>query len=315
VLENVRLSGFERLVIATQYRARTLEAPLNHWASRFAGGLERRDGRTLGGPEGYRGTADAVRANIGLIDALGVRHLLILAADHVYEMGYGGLIAAHIESGARATVAALAVPRAEGRGFGVFATNGAGRVTDFAEKPQDPRPIPDQPDKCLASMGLYVMDWAWLRALLLANPAAMDFGHDVLPAAQRAGGLHLYSASDRDAPDGRLHWRDVGTLDAYREAALDHHARLMRALSAGRAPHRPAPCTNVLLPGAWVSTGAALRNCIVAGDAAIPPWLRVGWDRSRDARLFRVADGGTVLITKQMLTEHRRELNALSGRR
>ena len=49
------------------------------------------------------------------------------------------------------------------------------RITDFLEKPKDPPAIPGDPAHALASMGIYVFDWAFLRDLLLARHGRRQF--------------------------------------------------------------------------------------------------------------------------------------------
>ena len=40
------------------------------------------------------------------------------------------------------------------------------RIIDFVEKPKDPPPMPGKPDRCLASMGIYVFNTNFLFDLL-----------------------------------------------------------------------------------------------------------------------------------------------------
>jgi len=253
-LANAVRSGVSHLIVASQYRPDSLHRHLaRHWQPAFAeGGLLVREGpRVTGTPEGYRGTAGAVAANIGLIDAAGAHEVMVLAGDHVYEMDYAAMVAAHRATGAAVTVATHRVSLASAQAFGVIATDGHQRITGFAEKPRHPVPIPGLPSRVLVSLGVYVFNWPWLRAALLADAAdpgsAHDFGHDILPAAVAAGvaGTYALEAAQtltaphaapqlRNAPEA--YWRDVGTLDAYRLAHLDFAAT-------------PPPCALPDLPG------------------------------------------------------------------
>ena len=49
-----------------------------------------------------------------------------------------------------------------GRQFGVMAVDSESRVVEFAEKPTDPKPTPDDPESCLASMGIYIFSARYL---------------------------------------------------------------------------------------------------------------------------------------------------------
>ncbi len=92
----------------------------------------------------------------------------------------------HVESGADVTVGCLTVPREEASAFGVMAIDETGQVTLFLEKPADPPGTPDDPDVTLASMGIYVFDWPFLRELLRRDAedadCKHDFGGDIIPA-------------------------------------------------------------------------------------------------------------------------------------
>lgn len=322
-MANLSGSGLTDLIVATQYRPDTLHRHLQrYWRPAFRQ-IEIRCGAD-GAP--YRGTADAVARNIDAIDAQSPTEVVVVAADHIYRMDLGQMIAAHRASGARVTVAADIVPRAEARPFGVMHIRGDNRILDFVEKPADPPAMPGEPDKSLVSMGIYVFSWRWLRSIL---PGAMeaagsrqDFGHDILPAAVAQGEAAAFPVRKGPA-GGRFYWRDVGTLDAYRRTWLE----LEEGVSDCPVPVYPAeadagPCTlphvqrlgsgtplrrfrdrsNVLLGGTQIPQSARLERAIVASGAVIPPGLVVGEDPEADARWFRVTPGGTTLITPAMLS-------------
>src|SRR5690606_20404579 len=104
----------------------------------------------------YQGTADAVYQNLDIFREAAPDYILVLAGDHVYKMDYGNLLQQHLASKADLTIACIEVPLAEARAFGVMEVDADWRVQRFVEKPQHPTPMPDNPDKALASMGIYV---------------------------------------------------------------------------------------------------------------------------------------------------------------
>ena len=315
-MANAVRSGLNRIIVATQFAPATLTRHLwEHWAMAFdcGKGMILRHGPTLAGFEGYLGTADAVTRNIALIDSLAPRDILILAADHIYGMDYTPLLDAHRDSGAAITVAAQTVPRASASEFGVFVTDASGRATRFLEKPADPPGLPDDPARALASMGIYACRWDWLRATLLQDAtnalSSHDFGHDILPPAIAAGQAQVWSFTTSDA---KPYWRDVGTLDAFRVTQLDFlqpapPCALPETVMPGPGPQaRPTRnegllSDSVLLPGASVGRGARLHRTIVAPYAHVPGGMVIGEDRDEDARWFRRTQGGTVLVTAEML--------------
>jgi glucose-1-phosphate adenylyltransferase len=138
------------------------------------------------------------------------------------------MIQHHVDSGADVTVGCLTVPRMEAVAFGVMDVDADDRITAFLEKPADPPGTPDDPDVALASMGIYVFRWDFLRQLLIEDAedtnSSHDFGTDLIPAIVKNGKAQAHRFSQScvlhhvDAP---YYWRDVGTLDAFWQANID----------------------------------------------------------------------------------------------
>lgn len=323
VLAALARAGFPSLFVATQYRPRDLSRHLeDRWAHHFPRGILQRDGAALAAC-GFRGTADALRQTATLIDAHAPREVMILSGDHVLDLDLRALLAHHRAQGCAATVVATAVPRHEARGFGVFEEGPDGRVIGFAEKPPRPVPMRGDPERALASAGLYVFDWIWLKAALRADAeredTRHDFGHDILPMAMAAGELSVWRMPQAGAGQG-VYWRDVGTLDAYRRSQLDF---------AGAEPPVPLPQTmrrpvtfardsalegSVLLPGATVGRRCHLRDTLVGSGVRLPDGFQAGLDAEEDARWFRRSSGGTLLITAEMMNRRETALRRPAAR-
>jgi glucose-1-phosphate adenylyltransferase len=231
-LSNAMNSGIRKMAIATQYKAHSLIRHVQRGWNFM--GAERNEfidvlpASQRGGTESwYKGTADAVTQNIDIVDSYGVDYVVILAGDHIYKMDYEIMIRQHVEAEADVTVGCLTVPREEATAFGVMATDKAGNITSFLEKPADPPGTPEDPDMALASMGIYVFNWKFLRDLLLKdadNPdSSNDFGNDLIPdiVANGKAVAHRFDEScvrDENAP---AYWKDVGTVDAFWQAHID----------------------------------------------------------------------------------------------
>ncbi len=312
-MANTVRSGLPRLIAATQYRPETLEAHLQkRWAPLFPGTeLLIRNGAAVGG---YGGTADAVAANRPLIEAAETDEVLVLSGDHIYQMDYSAMIAAHRNSGAMATLAVHRVPLDQAGAYGVVQRAADGKITDFAEKPARPGADPANPGQALVSMGVYVFDWTWLRGQLPTGRSGLDFGHDILPAAVAAGvaaAWPLPALPSQSAP----YWRDVGTLDSLRQTLLEFTSTAPCNVPVlPGAPFRltgmPDVTANiagrgvtdsVVLPGARIMPGARLDRAIIAPGTVVPSDLDIGEDAAEDARWFRRTPDGTVLVTNAML--------------
>jgi glucose-1-phosphate adenylyltransferase len=232
-LSNAVNSGIRRIAVATQYKAHSLITHLQRGWSFFR--IERNEfldifpaSQRVSEEQWYLGTADAVAQNIDIVDSYEPEFVVVLAGDHIYKMDYEVMLAQHAEAGADVTVGCLTVPRMEATGFGVMAVDTTQRIIDFVEKPADPPPTPDDPDMALASMGLYVFDWKFLRELLLADKAnadsSHDFGKDLIPYVVKNGKAVAHRFSESCVMSGSEkvpYWRDVGTIDAFWRANID----------------------------------------------------------------------------------------------
>ena len=232
-LSNALNSGIRKMAIATQYKAHSLIRHCQRGWSFFR--PERNEfldilpaSQRVREDKWYLGTADAVTQNIDIVDSYGIEYILILAGDHIYKMDYELMIAEHVETNADVTVGCLTVPREEASAFGVMAVDDTLKITSFLEKPADPPGMPGDATQTLASMGIYVFKWSYLRELLLndANEAESkhDFGGDIIPYIVRNGRAQAHRFTEscvRHASDAPAYWRDVGTIDAYWRANID----------------------------------------------------------------------------------------------
>ncbi|MCV6606288.1 MAG: glucose-1-phosphate adenylyltransferase, partial [Porticoccaceae bacterium] len=183
----------------------------------------------------YQGTADAVYQNLDIIRSEMPKYVVILSGDHIYKMDYGAMLAEHVASGAAMTIACLEVPLEEAAGaFGVMAVDTENRIVGFEEKPENPTPIPGDPEHCLASMGNYIFDTGFLFEQLMEdakNPdSSHDFGNDIIPSIIDEHKIVAYPFREAKT-NQRAYWRDVGTIDSFWEANME----LMR----------PAPPLNI----------------------------------------------------------------------
>ena len=231
-LSNALNSGIRKMAIATQYKAHSLIRHTQRgWNFLRAERNEFLDvlpaSQRTGTESWYKGTADAVTQNIDIVDSYDVDYVIILAGDHIYKMDYEIMLRQHVESQADVTVGCLTVPREEASAFGVMDTDKDGRITSFFEKPSDPPSIPGDPDKALASMGIYVFDWKFLRDLLQKDAqdpnSTNDFGNDLIPEIVSGGKAmaHRFDESCVRAEGAPAYWKDVGTVDAFWQAHID----------------------------------------------------------------------------------------------
>lgn len=229
VLSNCLNSGMRRLLLLTQYKAQSLDRHVNvAWRDYFC--------RELGefidvvppqqrfADNWYQGTADAVYQNIYAIERERPKDVVVLAGDHIYKMNYSPMLDYHRKMGADITIGALRVGREEAKQFGVMQTDLEHRVIGFQEKPTDPIVTPDDPEVCMASMGIYVFNARFLYEQLCDDATVEesdhDFGKNIIPRSIEKYNVCAFPFLDENKKD-QAYWRDVGTMDAYYEASMD----------------------------------------------------------------------------------------------
>ena len=216
-LSNCANSGIDVVGVLTQYESILLNS---YVAAGRRWGLDAKDSGVYVLPpreksdanlDVYRGTADAISQNIDFIDTYSPEYLLILSGDHIYKMDYAAMLAHHKRVHADCTIAVMEVPWDEASRFGIMNVDGEDTITEFEEKPKQPR-------SNLASMGIYVFSWRKLRAYLIADEndadSSNDFGKNIIPAMLNAG-------EKMSAYRFEGYWKDVGTLDSLWDANMD----------------------------------------------------------------------------------------------
>ncbi|NLE19756.1 MAG: glucose-1-phosphate adenylyltransferase [Clostridiales bacterium] len=317
-LSNCANSGIDTVGVLTQYKPLELNSYIGSGAP---WDLDISNGGVFvlppysKGEEGewYKGTANAIYQNLSFISQYNPDYVLILSGDHIYKCDYAEMLSHHVSRGAALTVAVRQVPWEEASRFGLMNTDADGIITEFEEKPRNPK-------SNNASMGVYVFTWDKLRQYLESdekNPkSSNDFGKNVIPAMLAAGErLAAYRFEG--------YWKDVGTIESLWAAnmdllmtppPIDLHDRKWRiyARNVGEPPHYAAPqgeirdslvtegcevfgrvvhsvlsadvhiatgaqvVDSVVMPHAVIGKGAVIRRAIVAENAVIGEGALIG---------------------------------------
>lgn len=205
----------------------------------------------------YMGTADAIYQNINFIDLIAPEYVLILSGDHIYSMNYAKMLAFHKEHKADVTVATITVPWEDASSFGIMATDDDLRITEFQEKPK-------QPKSNQASMGIYIFNKDVLKRYLNKDAknktSEHDFGKNVIPA-MLGDNLPLYAYPYEG------YWKDVGTIKSLwnanmdllaEEPALDLHDKNWRIFSGNKD-----------LPPHYIGAKASVQSALIAEGASV----------------------------------------------
>ncbi len=310
-LSNCINSGLRRILVLTQYKAASLDRHIN-LAWRF---LCRELGEFIDvlppqqrlGEQWYTGTANAVYQNIYSIEKTHSELVLILSGDHIYKMDYSEMISDHVESGADLTIGCIPVDLREGQQFGVMQIDGSRRIVNFREKPSDPDPIPGDPTKCLASMGIYVFNSKFLFEQLCndapRSDSSHDFGKNIIPGVVQTHNVRAFPFKDRDTNNAQ-YWRDVGTLDALFDANMDLVAvqpqlNLYDTTWPIRTYHAPLPPPKFVFAdfddknsrAGYALDSMIAQGCIVSGGrvehSILSPNVRINsWADVRESIIF-----------------------------
>lgn len=233
-LSNIANSGFLKMVVLTQYKSHSLDRHIaKAWrmSTMLGNYVAPVPAQQRRGKQWFAGSADAIYQSLNLIHDEKPDIVVVVGADHVYRMDFAQMVDRHIESGARASVAAIRQPIELADQFGVIElAEGQGqKIGAFREKPSDPVGLADAPHEILASMGNYVFDTDALVEAVTTDAEDADSKHDmggnIIPAFVDKGEAYAYDFRDNEIPgvtDRDFgYWRDVGTIDSFYDSHMD----------------------------------------------------------------------------------------------
>lgn len=261
VIELLARHGVEEAAVTLMYLPEQIKA---YFGEEYAGVK-----LTYFTEESPLGTAGSVK---NTMDFIGEEDFLVISADAMCDFDLSGLMAAHRESAAAATIALY--PAADPLEYGIVLADEQGRVVRFVEKPGWPQAFTDT-----VNTGVYVLS---PQAMALVPPGEkFDFSQDLFPLLLGGEpGIHSQVMAG--------YWCDVGGLGALKgciEAVLAGQVDIRLAaepwqdnfyqadVPPGRY-HLEAPCyigANVsIADGARIGPYAVLEEgCAVKADAKV----------------------------------------------
>lgn len=261
-LSNCANSGIDTVGILTQYQPLELNSYIGSgqpWdLDSLSGGVFILPPYMTAGNRGswFSGTANAIYQNMDFIELFDPEYVLILSGDHVYKMDYSAMLRAHKEHGADCTIAVISVPLSEASRFGIMNIDSSGYISQFEEKPEEPK-------SDLASMGIYVFSWGKLQKYLVEDENSQgsenDFGKNIIPEMLKNGEkLWPYRFSG--------YWRDVGTVDSLWDANMD---MLSPKLIDLYDPEWPIRARSPIQPPHYSGPDSKIRHSIVTEGCVV----------------------------------------------
>jgi mannose-1-phosphate guanylyltransferase len=247
------------------------------------------------------GTGGALRFAGELLD----ERFVMLNGDLLTDIDLTAQLAQHVQTGARATIALIAVE--DPSAYGLVRCNPDHSVSEFLEKPS-----PDEIDTDLINAGAYILERSVLDEM--APPGTnISIERDVFPSLVGRG-LHGFAAEG--------YWLDIGTPERYLQGtfdiisgnvesavrarldgdrlAIDERAEVLGRVSAPALIEQGARVEEgahvgglvvlgedvsigagsiveraVILRGAQIGEGCELRDCIVAAGCRVGPRTRI----------------------------------------
>ncbi len=258
-LSNCTNSNIDTVGVLTQYEPLVLNEYIGSGKSwdldRTYGGVHTLSPyQAKKGGEWYKGTANAIYQNLHFLEKYDSDHILILSGDHIYKMDYSKMLTEHILNDADCTIAVIDVPYEEASRFGIMSYNEENRITDFAEKPKEPK-------SNHASMGVYIFKKDALVSELIRDEAdensSNDFGKNIIP-------YMLHNGKRMFAYNFKGYWKDVGTITSLWEANMDLLGE--KPEMNLNEPNQKIYSKNSPLPPSYISsTGSVVNSIYTAG--------------------------------------------------
>lgn len=243
------------------------------------------------------GNGHALYQQLDALTEFGADTVVVLSADHLYQLDLRPVLAQHHERGSDLTVVTTEVAEDPSR-YGVVSADGEGAVTSYDYKPADPAGN-------IVATEVFVYRMAALkRAIseLLAQKTGADgtdlgdYGETIVPHLVEHARVHEYRMTG--------YWRDLGTIDAYFQAhmelidgsgiqlnrpnwpllsnfqvsspaRIDGGAAVTASLVCPGAHIRGTVEHSLIGPGVTVEKGATVSRCVLIGDVLVPAGARL----------------------------------------
>ena len=270
-INNCLSAGINKVYVMTQFQSHGLHShiatsyPPQGFGSRAGGWVDVLTAQqTIKGKEWYKGSADAIRRNLGELkdESRGVdpaTDYVVLSGSAMYNMDISRVVGYHRLKNADITICSHYVDVDSAINKGVILADELGRVTGFFEKPDRAAlefAYGTNSEEVMVNMGVYVFKRDTLIDLLERSGGEdMDhIGHHVIPAAI-AKGLNVFTYEHEG------YWRDVSTLKDYYEANI--------ALASSEAPIKFFEVDGSVSARGKMLPPARLQGCVQVDESIL----------------------------------------------
>lgn len=229
-----------------------------------------------------RGSADDLYRMRDEIEVHGAALLVVSSADHVHHIDVGGVLRAHRESGAEATVVTAEVTRAEAVHNVAVDVGADGRVLSARDKPEHPVNGTVATELFVLNREVVLAELEQLRRARHDRAGYVADGPSRSARSAETGGSDLADTHLGDLADSLLpalsergtvlavpvtgYWKDVGRPEAYLQA---HRDLLRGQVDVFAVPGRPVlTAPDGGLPAA-IRDGAVVRDSLLGHGATV----------------------------------------------
>jgi len=285
-ISNMTNSGIKKIAIITQYNSRSLQ---DHLASAKWWNLGRKQGGLFVlAPCGlderamwYRGTADSIHQNISFLKRSQEEYVVVSSGNCIFKMDLAKMLEYHIEKEADITIA-YREDKAGARRYGVLVLDEHKRMTDFEEKPLDPK-------SSNASTGVYIMRRELLIEKMeeLIGDGRYDLVRDLFARYRKRLQIYGYPFEG--------HWRSIYDIRAYYDCNMEFlQSDIRKTYTFGDHVIHTKPKDE---PPAKFNATATVRNSLIASGSILDGRV----DNSVVFRSVRV--GVDSIVTDSILME------------
>ncbi|MCI8657214.1 MAG: glucose-1-phosphate adenylyltransferase [Oscillospiraceae bacterium] len=263
-LSNCTNSGIDTVGVLTQYKPLELNSYIGSgqpWdLDRMDGGVHILPPYMREGDKGtwFKGTANAIYQNIGFVDMYDPEYVVILSGDHIYKMNYDKMLEAHKAAEAACTISVLEVPWDEAPRFGIMAVDGEDNITEFQEKPK-------QPKSNLAG----TLESLWDANMDMLSRGDLDLLEDSWPIYARLPSQPPAYIGKSSLVEHSVVTQGCEITGTVKNSVLSPGARV----EDGAEVHY-----SVLMPGVTVKRGAVVRYAILGENCQVDAGAVVGAD-------------------------------------
>jgi glucose-1-phosphate adenylyltransferase len=296
-LSNVLNGQFRKIYVLTQYRHERVQAYIREGWPQLSKEFRWDRGEDLTclsstGGRRYRGAADAVFQNLGVLEKSGARHVLIVPGDPIFQIDFDRMLRFHIENRADLTTAF--------EGVYIFRRETLIAALQKFVGQENEESFEGRILSGIARSGR-VMDYpftGYLRTIGTLDDyhvANMDFLTDRPGFDPYAGIPSSFRTLSGTTQLQQPRWTSASRVSLAARVVGSKVSQCV--ISTGvRVGNGSEIDSSVILAGCLIGQGCRIRNTIIAENVTIPANTEIGFNSRSDRERYSVTPEGVVIV-------------------